>query len=272
MKKIISSILVILLIACAVSCQKEEMPEETKATTTAAKTTAATTEKKDEKTVTIATFNIKNGNLAEYDFSVLAEDILDSGAEIIGLQEVDMMSDRNQNQDTLKILSEETGFEYYAFAYAVPQDHGQYGNAILSKYPIAEYEVIDLSMKTNSEEKRVLLHAVIQVGDTNMDFFVTHIQGSSADVQFKDIDIQLEKCDSFILMGDFNQNPSSEVYTYLQNSYMLNKDGDEITHTTIDNYDFDNIIPHTSVSCINPRTIDTEHSDHYMLLADWVIQ
>ncbi|MBQ7383464.1 MAG: endonuclease/exonuclease/phosphatase family protein [Clostridia bacterium] len=273
MKKIISLILASLLLMSIVSCKKKEVPESTTAAATTTVAATTTEAKNEEKKITVATFNIKNGNLAGYDFGILADDILSSGAEIVGLQEVDMFSNRNQNQDTLKILSQKTGFEYYTFAYAVPQDVGQYGNAILSKYPIIEHEVIDLSMKTSGEEKRILLHAVIQVDDkTTMDFFVTHIQGSSASVQFKDIDTQLEKCDSFILLGDFNQNPSSEVYSYLQNSYMMNKDNDEITHTTIDEYDFDNIIPHTSVKCVNPRTIDTKHSDHYMLLADWIIQ
>ena len=279
MTKIISLILAITLLACCfTACDKEEdRPEETEATTeetTEATTLATTTDvKKEEKKITVATFNIKNGNLAGYDFSILAEDILDSGAEIVGLQEVDMMSDRNHNQGTMKLLSEETGFKYYAFAYAVPQDHGQYGNAILSKYPIIEHEIFDLSMSPSGGEKRVLLHAVIQIDqDTTMDFFVTHIEGSSAAIQFKDIDSQLEKCDSFILMGDFNQMPDSIVYSYLQNSYMLNTADDEITHTTIDHYDFDNIIPHTSVTCVDPRIIDTEHSDHYMFLADWIIK
>ncbi|MBO5416233.1 MAG: endonuclease/exonuclease/phosphatase family protein [Clostridia bacterium] len=273
-KKIISFIIVSLLLMSVVSCKKDDTPKETESTTK--ETTVATTttaDKKEEKKITIATYNIKNGNLVGYDFSILAEDILDSGAEIIGLQEVDMLTNRNQMQDTLEILSEETGFKYYAFAYAVPQDVGQYGNAILSKYPIIEHEVFDLSLKNGEGEKRVLLHAVIQIDDdTTMDFFVTHIESRSAILQFKDIDTQLEKCDSFILMGDFNQYPSSEAFTYLQNAYMLNTSDDEITHTTIDNYDFDNIVPHTSVKCVDPRTINTEHSDHYMLVADWIIQ
>lgn len=287
MKKLISLLIIFtVLISCFVSCDADNLTQDTKSTTTAltdattaestttaSGTTAATTDGTEkEMKITIATFNIANGRDCGYDFSILASDILSSGAEIVGLQEVDMLTSRNQNQNTLKKLSEATGYEYYAYSKAIDYNGGEYGNAILSKYPIVKHESISLSAKTSSEEKRVLLHAVIEVEDVSMDFFVTHIQSTSADLQFTDINNQMKKCDNFILMGDFNKSPDSDVYSLFENSYMLNTANDQITHTTKDKYDFDNIIPHTGVKCVDPRVIITNHSDHYMLLADWIIE
>ena len=292
MKKFISLIVTFtLLLCCLVACDFYETPEETKATTsgltdpttaksattTSATTTSATTTstttdgKENDMKVTIATFNIANGRDCNYDFSILAKDILDSGAEIVGLQEVDMFTSRNLNQNTLKKLSDATGYKYYAYSKAIDYKGGEYGNAILSKHPIVKHETIKLSASTTTEEKRVLLHAVIEVNNTSMDFFVTHIQSTSANLQFTDINTQLKKCYDFILMGDFNKTPDSDVYSLLENSYMLNTANDNITHTTKDNHDFDNIIPRTGVKCVDPRVINTGHSDHYMFLADWIL-
>ncbi|MBO5416232.1 MAG: endonuclease/exonuclease/phosphatase family protein [Clostridia bacterium] len=227
-----------------------------------------------EVVVTVATFNIANGRDCSYDFSVIAKDIVDSGAAVVGLQEVDQNTTRNKKQDTMKILSQKTGMKYYAYAKALDYGGGQYGNGILSKYPILRYEAIQLPESTtpvSHEEHRVVLHAVIDVEGTEVDFFVTHLEQNPAYKQMAKINEYTSKSDCFILLGDFNQEPASLVFGAIDNSYMVNKERDAISSTTKDGYDFDNIVHHEDMVTRNPRVIKTGHSDHYMLLADWVM-
>ena len=67
----------------------------------------------------VGTFNIQNGGGVGHDFSVLAQDILDQGLDIVGLQEVDQFTSRNGGKDTMKELSEATGYKYYGFTKAI---------------------------------------------------------------------------------------------------------------------------------------------------------
>ncbi|MBQ7384338.1 MAG: leucine-rich repeat protein [Clostridia bacterium] len=222
--------------------------------------------------VKVATFNIANGREVNYDYSLLAQDIIDSGAVIIGLQEVDMNTTRNGKQDTMKLISEAVGFEYYVFGASLENyREGQFGNAILSKYPIISSEVIKLPRLTDTEEQRTLLHAVIQIGDATVDYFVTHIQQSSATVQFDEINAHLSECETFILVGDFNYSPDEAMFGRFENSYMINTKSDSITETTVDGHDFDNIILPDGIEHEGIRVINTGHSDHYMLVVDVIL-
>ncbi len=44
--------------------------------------------------------------------------------------------------DETKEISELAGYEYYAFSKAISLGDGEYGTAILSRYPIESFEVI----------------------------------------------------------------------------------------------------------------------------------
>ena len=90
------------------------------------------------------------------------------------------MTLRNDSQDTMEILASQTGMKYYAFAPALsPYQEGEYGIAVLSKYPIESYIYMDLPKGSTKEEQRVLLHTEINVNGNVFDFFVTHGQQSS---------------------------------------------------------------------------------------------
>ena len=82
------------------------------------------------------------------------------------------------------------------------------------------------------------------------------------------INESLIKCDSFALVGDFNYTPKEEMFGRFENTQMLNTLDDEITATTVNGHDFDNIILPNGMEYNGLRIIDTGHSDHYMLVSD----
>ena len=223
----------------------------------------------DEKTVKlkIGSYNIKNGELVNHDFTVLAKDILDNELDIVGFQEVDESTGRNKYQETMAILAEETGYDYY-FAPAISYWSGYYGNGILSKYPIVSCETIKIPVFASKEEERCLLHAKIDVGGTILDFFVTHLNSDTAEKQLKEINKYTSVCDTFVLAGDYNYSNFNFFNTTFKNAQLAHT----TLHTTGGGHQFDNFVISRSIKCENTRVVDTKHSDHYLLISDITIK
>ena len=146
--------------------------QESTSTTEAQITTDETTAPIPNK-LRFGSYNIKHGGDAGLDMSKLAKNIRAADLGIVGLQEVDQLTTRVNNINTMKRLSNHTGYDYYAFFKAIDFKGGEYGVGILSKYPILETERIELS--SGKEEKRVLGRAKIDVNGLTVNFFVTHI-------------------------------------------------------------------------------------------------
>lgn len=223
---------------------------------------------KPEGAITVASFNIAHGREIDNYYPTLAQDIVDSGAEIVGIQEIDQMTERNQSQNTLKVLSQKTGMEHTAFAPAIPFQGGEYGIGVLSKYPIESFEYHQLPKLSEAEEQRVILHAKINIDGYILDFFVTHGQQSAISQQLEKANEYISQCETFIYAGDFNTN-NYGLYKKIANSYSIVHADYPIP--TSDKHSFDNIILSNDIESHNVRTIDTGHSDHYMLLTDVVL-
>ena len=91
----------------------------------------------------IMTFNIQhcasyleNGKI---DFSLFAETIRKSGADIVGLNEIRGKGEASDYEAQTEILASLSGMPYSYFARAIMvRGQNPYGNALLSKYAILE--------------------------------------------------------------------------------------------------------------------------------------
>ncbi|MBE6884746.1 MAG: hypothetical protein E7487_09095 [Ruminococcaceae bacterium] len=147
-------------------------------------------------------------------FAGIADVIKNSGAEIVGLNEMRSKGDLPAFEDQPKILSELTSLEHYFFAKAIDcGGNNPYGNALLSKYPILSAERIfvpDPPVRDNDEfETRCLLKAKLACGLTVMviHFGLNHSEHVNA-VQTVLEHLEDEHC---ILMGDFNVTPENKL-------------------------------------------------------------
>lgn len=102
-------------------------------------------------------------------------------------------------------------WEHFAYGKnAIVDDDNHHGNAILSKFPILQFENVNLS--TNRFEKRGLLHGVIEMPGTKkrIHLFNTHLNllESGRAIQLKKIIEHISKNvsanEAVILCGDFN--------------------------------------------------------------------
>ncbi len=223
----------------------------------------------------VGTYNIQNGGGVGHDFSILAQDILDQGLDIVGLQEVDMLTNRNGGKDTMAELAKATGYEYYGYTKNFDFDGGGYGTGILSRYPITSYEAVLLPRV--SGEQRGYGHAVINVDGVQLDFINTHLDWpNKADrtEQFKVLKELMEKSQNAILVGDLNTEDPAEYrvpFPYCSFANGLKGDDDYLITNHEDGAIDNIIISNANVTMKQVQLVDTtsnRHSDHNMLWAD----
>lgn len=133
-----------------------------------------------------------------------------------------MRSGQYLNQ--VKVLAEKTGM-FYAFGKTIDYEGGDYGIAILSKFPIVEQHFYKLPFVDNKEEKRSLLVCKIDVGEAQMiNIGTTHLSSSNEQsrvLQTKRIaELQRESAFDF-LTGDLNAEINSKSVEQLKTTFDL---------------------------------------------------
>lgn len=216
-----------------------------------------------------ASYNIFHGGLAKYDMSKIAKNIVENDIDVVGIQEVDIGTLRSGKINVIAELAKASGYPYYAFFKTIDFDGGDYGIAVLSRYPIVESEKLEL--ESGKSEKRALGMTKIDVDGNNISFFVTHLTYRDKDVRVAQLSYLadlLSKTDDFILTGDFNTCDLGDV-DKLENLGRVNcKESPTVTFPE-DSLSIDNILyskSHWRFENIN--IVTDSYSDHYMIWAD----
>lgn len=225
-------------------------------------------EEEDRMKLSFGSYNIKHGADASLDMTKLASNITEFKMDVVGLQEVDQKTTRVNGIDTMKELSDATGYEHYAFFKAISYKGGEYGVGILSKYPIVETERI--ALESENYEQRVLGRAAINVNGTVLQFFVTHLSYEDKEVrtkQFLQIAEVLKGYDNYVLTGDFNTSDFSE-YAVLPRPDAVNKRGQALVTFPSSSSSIDNIVYARDAWEFDlPKTVKQSYSDHCALYA-----
>ena len=152
------------------------------------------------------------------DLDALAEVIRRQDPDFVTLNEVDVFTDRTgKDVHQARDLAEQLGMEWH-FSKAIDRDGGEYGDAVLSKYPILETRSYRLPCAAEQPgEDRALCVIRVQIDGKDLYVASTHLDHLSGDasrlVQAAEIrrirDTELEG--DLILCGDLNAIPSSNV-------------------------------------------------------------
>jgi len=142
--------------------------------------------------------------------------------DIIALQEVDVNTQRSGNMNQAQEIAAKLNMPHYFFGKAIDYQGGEYGVAIISKYPLTEKVVHRLPTKAGSGgEARVLATAKATLPDgTAVRFGSTHLDAQSdpanRELQIAEIQkIATTELLPFVVAGDFNAVPGSEVINAL---------------------------------------------------------
>lgn len=147
------------------------------------------------------------------DIPRVAEVIKKINPDLVALQEVDRDADRTQKTDQPKELEELTGMKC-VFGRTLGRSNGDYGIAILSKYPVLEQKFTHLPKKPPLEDRGVVEVVVELPSQKKLRFACTHfchVNDERRAEQAAKLNELLVKDDMpTIIGGDFNAKPKSE--------------------------------------------------------------
>ena len=215
----------------------------------------------------VASYNIRHGHDAGLDMAVLAKDILSAAPDVVGLQEVDVRTERVQGRDTLAELAAAAGFAHYAFCRAIPFAGGEYGTAILSRYPIRSFAVIPLPC-TGAREMRAVGQAVLDADGERVDVFNTHLSYESHALrlpQFEALAALTAPHPAWIPTGDFN-TADTGCFAAFAGACLANPG----TYPTFPGTGegIDNIVCSSPWRIADTGVLPHSHSDHLLLWAE----
>ncbi len=166
--------------------------------------------------LTVVSFNIKSGHGANgtVQLDLLASTLASWKPDLVLLQEVDKNQLRTGRVDQPAYLGQKLRFYSTFGANLATRSGGQYGTALLSRYPILSVENTRLPRRAG-DEPRGLLHAVLDVDGTRLSAYVVHLQHSSATARLSQMRAiqRIVTADPLpkIIGGDFNTIPGSAV-------------------------------------------------------------
>jgi endonuclease/exonuclease/phosphatase family metal-dependent hydrolase len=232
------------------------------------------------KTIRVMTYNIHVGVGMDkkLDLARIADVIKREHADLVGLQEVDRGVERTQRIDEIAELARLTKMDY-AFAFNLRYQGGQYGVAILSRFPILATDH-RLYKNLREAERRGFIRAEVNISGRVVNFVTTHL-----DYQYEDGRVfeaaQLlaglkEVTGPLIVVGDFNDTPAGGAYRLMADgfadawleshasgeglSYPADKPAKRIDYILTRRTD--------RISARRARIIETLASDHVPVIAD----
>lgn len=217
----------------------------------------------------------------------ISDYIFSNDIAICGLEEVDRNNKRSGFVMTPDViadtLTKKSGVKhYYAYASAIndyANPGSQYGNAIISRYPIKSTKqvMVDVGMGIKNEyEPRIILAAELDVEGKPLTLIVTHfgLKESERQLAVEKLEMLVKETNTpMIFMGDLNTTPGSYIYNQIAAIF---KDSSEDINAPLtfssDNprYKIDYVFG-KDVTLTDPRTDAVLHSDHLPLTVtlDW---
>ncbi|MFW5437350.1 endonuclease/exonuclease/phosphatase family protein [Paenibacillus apiarius] len=172
--------------------------------------------------IKILTFNMHHGKGMDgkLDLGRIAHVIEDSEADLVGLNELDRcFSQRSRYIDQLDWLANRLHM-YHAFGESVTitsskQMIRQFGNAILSRYPIVHVKNHLMNVSSMILERRTLLESCVVIHGHSLTFYVTHLSLNPV-IKSRQVDFIIKKLRNndqpVILSGDLNLRPGTKLW------------------------------------------------------------
>lgn len=211
--------------------------------------------------------------------------VRDARADLVMLQEVDSVTRRSGGVDQLALLARATGL-HAAFGSTLAYQGGQYGIALLSRYPIRSHRVFPLPNDPpqpragGSREPRGALHAVVTLPDGDLHVINTHIDASADDTWRRQEAARLVAISDslraagarLVLGGDLNSTPESAVQALVRGAALRDAwtqcgagaDGTFPAAKPVKRIDY--LYLSGGLDCTGARVIATDASDHRPVL------
>ena len=181
----------------------------------------AQNQKPAEQTLRVMTYNIHHGEGLDgkVDLERIATLIKEQRADIVGLQEVDKGVERTAKRDLPAELAKLTGMTCI-FSNNYHHQGGEYGNAVLTRFPVKSWTNRHYKMLRPGEQ-RGILQLILDVHGRELVFMNTHIDYRPDDSErLSNVEEIRELLKTYagkpvVLTGDFNDTPESRTCTRL---------------------------------------------------------
>lgn len=196
--------------------------------------------------------------------------IRESGAEIVGLQEVHRGTWQARFRDHARELAARTGMRTY-FGRSFHAVRGDYGNAVLTKLPVTAVRVHPLP---SVGEPRSLLEVRLRVEGQEIAVFITHLvawgslRAAIRQEQIACVTAHLEGAGvPWILMGDLNAGPAAGEIRRFATSRGVREAGPRTsTHRLMDRQ-LDYIFADSGFTVAGAAAIERGPSDHLAVVS-----
>lgn len=200
---------------------------ESTAAIMAAPSAALGADEAERRRIRVASFNIQigRGTDGKYDLKRTANALRLMKPDLIGLQEVDRGTDRSHGEDQARTLADLLKLPF-AFGKASDRPGGEYGNAVLSRWPIIEQ---DNHLLPSWGEQRAVLSTTIDVPRAGpIRFLSAHLQSPNRERQRPQRIGQIERISRLfarggspvILAADVNAQPDSDELKRLREDWI----------------------------------------------------
>ncbi len=155
----------------------------------------------------IISFNVKHFMHDSRQLPEVAALLKEKGADLVGLQEVDDGCTRSGQVRQAAECAKLAGFPYFAFGKNIDHQGGEYGNAILSKYPIVSAETVSYQVKAPTDHNRSYMRVGVEVDGKTVYFYNTHLtlqKNGEATEEVKELCARMQQDEYAIAVGDFN--------------------------------------------------------------------
>lgn len=231
------------------------------------------------------TFNIHHANPpglgGHIDLQPIINLIKKHSPDLVALQEVDVNTNRSNKLNQPEILANKLNM-HVRFGKTIDFDGGEYGLAILSKFPIHKHQVIKLpSTPASNAEPRILQSIQVQLSNQlQLRFGNTHLDAQKANtnrlmqVQAITEITQQEKL-PFILTGDLNAPPNSKEIALLKSLFAPTCSACVPTYpaenpTKIIDYILYHS-PEIDMKVTHHRVLSSQTSDHRPVISEFLI-
>jgi len=211
------------------------------------------------------------------DIDAIAAAIKNQNPDLVALQEIDVNTGRSGRFNQAEELAKKLNMKFF-FGKAIDHDGGDYGVAVLSKYPLTESQVYRLPTDAATKgEPRVLATVKVTLpGGKELRFGSTHLdaqkESTNRELQIKEINrISANEKLPFILAGDFNATPESSVIIQLDQKFTRTCQSCQPTIPVINpkkTIDFIGFLPASGFTVISHKVVPERYaSDHLPVIA-----
>lgn len=211
-------------------------------------------------------------------------------ADVVCLQELSIDNPEQSVKDSVAYIAEGLGFNVHSQIITLDDDTMKLANAIFSRFPLTGKKSVWINEPTGTgkydDEYRAYVEACIEVEGQEIKIGTVHMSYTHA---FEPTDRKLEETDKlvdcikdnrtrYVLTGDFNAQPNSEVIQKIQ-KYITPADSGLSTKTwTTKPFDYegfkadalewrlDYVFATDDLSVLSSEIISTEYSDHLPIL------